>query len=280
MRLHRFAFMFISTASIYPSAQADLSLDGPPLEELNMDGSDWNTDTSLFDQVPPSLSTADNLFNLIDGSSDLSLFADNPDACTDGFQPPSRIRARAGGYCAQSGEHPDGLVPGDDQLGREAALTQENINEENCPSDYYQKIFIIPVCSLYEDGMIGMSGGRLGVPTTDTGLKDVWGALSKSRFSSTFSNGALQDCGRNSIVNKRILVTPGTEAFSPCFPRRRWCCQTWLQMGQLVSVFFFDKVLLYGLSEFLQNPSNYGYGHWCVRGPAVKFVNPLDLFPP
>ena len=177
---HRLAFVFISIASVFPVAQTDLSFDGSPLEELNMDGFDWNTDTSLFDQVQsPNPSTEDNFFNLNNDSSDLLLFADNPDTCGDGYQPISRIRTRAGGYCAQNGDYQDGFVPGDDQLGREAALTQEKINQENCPADYYQGIFLIPICSLYDTVMIRPSLGENGQPIPESGLQDVYGMLSK-----------------------------------------------------------------------------------------------------
>lgn len=181
MRLHRFAFLLISTAGIYPVARTDLVFD-QTLGEFSMNESDWNTDTSLFDQVAnPNQSTEDDFLTLNDGSSDLPLFADNPDVCTDGYQPLSRIRRRSGGYCAQDGEYQDGHVPGDDRWGREAALTQEKIDEDNCPSAYYQGIFKIPVCSSHDTDLIRPSRplDQDGTPALVSGLRDVWGILSK-----------------------------------------------------------------------------------------------------
>lgn len=169
--------MLISMASIHAIAQADLSFDDT-LGNLNMDASNWNTEPSLFDQVQSQpLSNEENIFNLNEDALDQPLLADDPAACLDGLQPLSRIRARAGGgYCAQHGDEPDGRVPGDNQLEREAALTQEKIDQENCPSEYYQGIFLMPVCSLYDDEM--MRPSRSIIPAS--GLKDVWGQLSKS----------------------------------------------------------------------------------------------------
>ena len=189
MRFHYFAFLLIYAASVRPIAQADILFD-EPLGNLNMDGTNWNAESSLFDQDQSlNLSTEDNLISLNGDPSDHSLLAEDPTVCSDGYQPLSRIRARMGGYCAQNGEHQDGIVPGDNQLEREAALTQEKINQENCPSDYYQGIFIIPICSLYDSDMIRPSSGENGVPIPETGLQDVWGQLSKWWFfSSTLSN--------------------------------------------------------------------------------------------
>lgn len=184
MYLLHFAFLLISIASKCPVARTDLSFNGP-LEELNMNESDWDADTSIFDQVEnPNLPTEDDLFNLDDGS-DLPLFAGNPSVCVDGYQPVSRMRARSGGYCDQHGEHPDGLVPGDDSSAREAALTQEEISQQNCPSDYYQGIFIIPVCSAHDTDLIRPSGpfDENGAPLVETGMQDVmWCTLSKPCF--------------------------------------------------------------------------------------------------
>lgn len=182
MRLHRFAFILISTTSRCPIARTELSLDGP-LEDFNTNEADPDIDASLFDQVKnPNLPTEDNLFNLNDGS-DMSLFADNPSVCLGGSQPPSRIRGRAEGYCVD-GEHPDQPVPGADSTALGAATTQEELNKQNCPSDYYQGIFIIPICSQYDNDLIRLSGPFEGnnVPLSDTGMKDVWGSLSKPIF--------------------------------------------------------------------------------------------------
>lgn len=250
-----------------------------------MDGSDWNTDTSLFDQVQnPNLLTEDNIFNLNIDSSNLPLFADNSESCGDGYQPLSRLRTRAGGYCAQNGDHQDGFVPGDDQLGREAALTQEKINQENCPADYYQGIFLIPVCSLYDTVMIRPSRGQDGQPIPETGLQDVYGTLSKPMVFIELSALPLSDIRDKFswLTRKNKLVTPVTEAFSPCFPKRRWCCQNWLprQSEVSVSLLLFSSESSYKLNTFLQLTLKYGNGIWCVQGPAAKFLNPVDLFPP
>lgn len=79
-------------------------------------------------------------------------------------------------------------------------------------------------------------------------------------------------------------MTPASEAFSPCFPKRRWCCQTWLPKALDVGVSLipvkFRKKLSHELRSVLQHPSKYGHGLWCVQGPSAKFLNPIDLFPP
>lgn len=184
MRLHHVAFILFSTAIIRSVAQTDFSLDGS-LDELDMNGADWgDTDSSLFDQAEtPNLSSENDLFNLDDSSSALFSLADNPSACMDESEPLSRVRARSGSYCDQAGEHPDGVVPGNEPSAREVLPTQETINEVNCPSDYYQGIFLIPVCSAHDSDSVRPSRPiytEEGMLFQGSGLQDItWCALSK-----------------------------------------------------------------------------------------------------
>lgn len=182
MRFHRFALILICTPGTPSIAQTDFTFD-QPLGELDTDGINWNTDTFFENEIEnTNPSIKDTFLSFNDGFSDSLLFADNPDLCTNGYQSLNKIRARSGESCVNQEENSDGLAPKTDQSNREATLTQEKINEDNCPAEYYQKIFRIPVCALHNLGPTQMSGpfDEDGFPLDENGLQDVRGTLSKS----------------------------------------------------------------------------------------------------
>lgn len=276
-----FALVLALTASRYAAAETEFSFD-EPLNELNTDGKEWDPDASLFapsDDLYPT-TTEDNLFPM---SSDPSTaaFADNPSICTNGNQPPSRIRARSGTCADEINSGRSGTAVYDPRIPGTVA-EQDEIKQQWCPETAYQGILDIPVCSQYDDIEIlssDLTDFDTGQPLSATGLKIIVTAslsMSCSPFSILISFWKHPE-GQSWLIIELSLVT--SPSSTSCSKTRAYCCQAWLPRVLEVSRVPSPEQQISKLNRF-QLASKYGTGYWCARAMTAQLNDPLNPLSP